>query len=455
MMAHNFSYIQTESDLSQALNSLRGANRLALDTETYTLPEWEKKLGQEGRLSPHTGRISLLQLKRDRQPTCVFDLVCLEAAGVDLTPLVELLQSTPKLVAHNALFECKMIRGHFGTLLRNLNCTMLMGQLLSNATGSKFGKNKGHSLAALCRDYLSIEMTGKGSLQIQQWYTDPSSRRLDNPVWAAMLTYAANDVEYLFPIYDFLYPVLTNPLPQSPVTQTGVEENFGFGMSTILAVEFGAIALSAEMEFNGLPASRSLLGRIQNACHQESQEPARRVVEQFGLELMPNPDFFAETAYVPHPNSLKVLNNPSKVKEQVNKLLGTELDSAQTKLFERTIDVLEAYGKSEQIELAGEDEESLYKELELLDEAILLHGAEVLQNFLRYKKLSKQVSADLRPYINPLTGCIHAGYSQLGASTGRYASRQPNAQQISARLEVWVEVEVDDETGETEFYMGS
>ena len=440
----DFYYVQTAEQLEQAIAQLRGAPRLALDTETYTRPEWEKVVGQDGRLSPHTGAIALLQLKRDGQPVYVFDLVCLDAAQVDQAALVNLLQQTPILVAHNALFECKMLRGHFGFLARNLHCTMIMAQLVSNATGSKFGKNKGHGLAALCRDLLSIDIEGKGSLQLQQWYTHPKSRRLDNPEWKAMLNYAAHDVEYLFPLHDLLMPTLCRPLPHSPITRTDVKDSeYGLGMSTVLEVEFQAISLSAEMEFNGLPVSETVLTKFQQACEKRTLEPATAVCKSFNLELIPNPDFYATTLEVPHPDSLKVLNNPNKVKQKVNKLLGTQLDSAQTKLFERTIDVLEAYGKNSSIELAGDEEQVLYQELKLLDEAILLHGAEVLQNFLLYKKMAKQVSADLRTYINPKTGCIHAGYSQLGASTGRYASLRPNAQQISARLYATVELEVD------------
>lgn len=133
-----FFYVQTLDQYQRAIQELeQNRQRLALDSETRSKPGF---MQESARLNPHTGQPALLTLKSDFSLPVVFDLVHLEHQEYNQAPLLQLMEQAEYLVAHNAKFDGLMIRGYFKKLLRNLRCTLQLARLLSNATGSKFGK---------------------------------------------------------------------------------------------------------------------------------------------------------------------------------------------------------------------------------------------------------------------------------------------------------------------------
>ncbi|MGG6281772.1 hypothetical protein ACQ4M3_09400 [Leptolyngbya sp. AN03gr2] len=437
-----FSYVQTLDDYERAIKQL-GENRarLATDSETRNKPGFKQ---ESARLNPHQGEIALLTLQSDQSSPTVFDLVCLESEAFNPRPLVELMQRAEYLIAHNAKFDFGMILGYFGVLMQNCRCTLQLARLLSNATGSKFGLMRGHTLADLCRDFLNVRMTGKGSLQRADWGIDSSRRRLDNPQWVEMLTYAANDTPHLFSLHDFLIESLCNPLPPTPLIQTTRAENPGLGMSAVVEIEMALIPVIVEIEFNGLPVSRSVMNLFQRAITKRKESLAVELCEEFRSQGLKNDPMGLWGDLVANPASVKTLNNPTKMKQILSERLGADLTSTQTKTLERALDILKGFSNDEEdIELINEQEEATYRDLEQLEDALLLQNADLVYQFLQYKKMLKTESMDLRPYINSVSGRIHSKYDANRAATGRSNSSGPNAQQISGRTEVVVELEVD------------
>src|SRR5207253_11043564 len=63
----------------------------------------------------------------------------------------------------------------------------------------------------------------------------------------------------------------------------------------------------------------------------------------------------------------------------------------------------------------------------------------IVDALLQYRELSKLKSTyldALPPLVNPKTGRIHTTYNQVGASTGRPSSINPNRQNIPIRAEL-------------------
>lgn len=449
-MASEFIYIRTIEDCVKQIEALSQFEELAADTETYVLPKY-KNMGIGSALDPHTASISLLILRPQEGPTRIFDLIELERADYDRTLLLQLLQSRKTLIYFNARFDVKFLLAYFGVLLRNSCCVRLLAKLIANAVGSKFGRMTGHSLKDVCRDYLGIHMTGKGEEQVSDWYARPD---FDNPedeyatlMWNDKLVYGCGDVEHLFQLREMMLETLTLPLPKTLLIPEGSETGpFGLGMSRVVETEMEMIAVTAEMEYNGLPTSRELLGQIQAAIYDETtgegelMELASKLCAEFGLEAYPSPwcDYMMPTA-----PSLKALNNPNKLKSLISQRIGVQLDNVQASVLERMIDLLDELGKTGEVEFVDEDEAELFGELRMLEESVVMQTCDLARLVVKYKQLEKQRAMNLLKYINPVTGAICSNFDQLGAATGRSSAARPNSQQISGRVKVTVERSLD------------
>lgn len=427
-MSTNFYYINTNALYLEAVvnPSLVQANRLAVDSETYTLLKYESAKYAAGNLrtNPYTGAISLLTVVAENDLPFIFDLVCLEEEDYDPTLLGNLLKSRKYLVMQNAKFDVQMMTRHFGWI-NNSHCTLILAQLYANATGSKLWRSRGMSLGDLCRDWLGVTMTGKGSLQITQWYSDPSTRHLDNANWVTKLNYAAVDVLYLFKIHDILSMLVGSPLPDTPLLKAGplAPTSYGWGMMKTMQLEFDLIPIVAKMELDGLPYSSFVEKKFETAIDLEHSRLGVEICGALGLELIVDGLFGDLT---PSLNSKKVLNNPVRLCQLINSQTQLNLNNSQGAILRRAITVLEELARAEntstEVELEfieGEDE--IFEQLANLSGAAMEHSFKLLKCIIDYKRLTKQKGMLLGPYANPETGKIHSRLDALRAATGRFA----------------------------------
>jgi len=447
MSKDEFVYVTERDEYCLFVDHLESFEELAGDSETYTLPQYRHLKGASA-LDPHTGRISVLTLQGRDDVPIVFDILLLERNGYNPQLMHDLLVSRKKLIFHNAQFDGKFLKRHYGIVPSNLWCTRLMAKLITNATGSKYGKLCGHTLADLCRDYLGINLVGKGAEQTTDWYARPDFTNRESEgykYWVFdKLKYAANDVKYLFDLHDLFLKVIYDPLPYSPILADGVEGSHGLGMSATLPLEMKMAVVAAEMEYNGLPASREIFDQIQKSIQDPSTGEgalttvASKLCVKFGLDT--EPSFWGDTK-LPTQRSYKALNNPQILKELINKQVGLELDNSQTQVLERFIDLTEEIAKEGATEFVDQDEEELYRQILDYSECEAVQASELAKLVIEYKQLRKLYSMDLRSHINPLTGCIHSRLDVLGAATGRSSSSGPNLQNVSARTYVEIERE--------------
>jgi len=446
-----FAYIRTNEEYLEAISILTLSEELALDTETYALPEWKNK---GSALDPHTGRISLIILKgRDTIPY-VLDVLWLQHECVDFSLLEDLLLSRDWLLMHNTRFDLKFILSTFGYMPENVRDTLIMAKLCTNATGSKVAKQQGHGYADLCRDYLDVHIAGKKSLRESTWLIGLNSRNLENEWWLEKLSYAARDTEYLFPLHDIMYKVLTTPLPDSLLTKTGnTSGEWGLGMEEVMHREFEYIPLVAMKEYVGLPVSDRMLQIIQDSCDRQMYAVAVELSKDFNLDA-PKPDW--DGVLMPSKKALEILRSSTKLLECIQEAVKFKaLDNVQAAVLKRTLDIIEILstppGEDEEgniimkeVQWVDEDEELLYQELKEIEHSALLEACPLMRRVLDFKRLVKQSAMDLRKFINPVTNRIHSSIDQLGTSTGRQAYSRPNLQQVSGRVQIEIEIEISE-----------
>lgn len=196
--------IARKEDLIEAVSKFEKAERIAVDTETTSL-------------DPYSGKIRLIQIAIPDHPVMILDLFKINPG--DLTPLVELFQSSMEKIFQNAKFDLKMLKMAGIPVEGNLFDTMIAAQLLASGL-----KVKGFSLSEIAKEYLDESLPKEE--QMSDWSGELSSTQFE---------YAAKDAEILLRIKDVLQKKL-------------VQEN----LQKVALLEFGCVPAVAEMELNGM-----------------------------------------------------------------------------------------------------------------------------------------------------------------------------------------------------------
>lgn len=186
------------------------------------------------------------------------------------------------------------------------------------------------------------------------------------------LQYAADDATVLFPIYEAQKRQLE-----------------ALGLSKIAEIEFDLTTVVANMENEGVPIDKALWREKLEGYKKKHEESRLRmhelifdgtgVPEQMGLFVRDGVD----------------LDSAKKVKEAFKKL-GIDIDNTD----ERTISLVD-------------------------------HPA--AKELLNYRGLAKILSSygeNILDKIHPFTNRLHSDFNQIGTRTGRFASKNPNLQQM-------------------------
>jgi DNA polymerase I-like protein with 3'-5' exonuclease and polymerase domains len=449
-----FTYLTTWGDLQQLTEYCTGAP-LALDCETSVRKEWVTKKGTA--LDPFTGEISLIIIKeRDSQPV-IIDLLALKQQPDYLEKtvpfIIDTLSAAEYLLGANLKFDLKFLRADLGVWFKKVFDVITASQLISNATGSKVGRQLGHGYADICRELLNVHITGKKDLRVSSWGLGIEGRTLGNEWWFEKLKYAANDVKYLFYIEDIQRRTLTEPMPHTDLRDThnilSVTQSWGLGMEFMMNLEMEFVPVIAQMEYNGMPTGVNMMTCYQEQVKNQLIETATCLSEELNLD-MTVPDL--EGRRRPTERVMTKLRSPAGLLFIINEALNLKkIDSTQAETLKRLgeiIDILSQLEDASPEDLADifvdNDEAELYEELLDLQSSDLVELCPIVNRILEFKKLTKQDGMDLRKYINPATGRIHANYSQLGAATGRLSASGPNMQQQSGRTTLTVQLKKED-----------
>lgn len=431
-----FEYINTlESYKTYIQNKSNQSDPLALDTETCVRAKYST-VGSA--LDCHTAEISLLILKEVHSYPVVIDLYYLRHLGYDPAPLAQILLNAECLIGANLKFDLKFLYNEFGIWYRKVFDVIIASKLIGNATGSKVSRQIGHGYGDICRELLNVHITGKKDLRVSSWALDISARSLDNEYWKEKLTYAANDVQYLFPIQSIQKDSICTPMPHTALNPTGnYSDEWGLDMTECLEREMKLVPVTSKMEYTGMPTSKKMMAAFQEGIHERLLEVGAYLCNQLGLD---HPIDLGNGKQVPTDRALKKMRSSQGLLDLIQRGLNLkQFDSTQAEGLRRACDLLDAFSASEDRQATAEEifvdteEAELYQEFLELEESTLLQITPVVKAILEFKKLVKQDGMDLRKYINVATGRIHSSYDQLGAATSRYGSSRPNVQQQSGR----------------------
>ncbi|NQX02025.1 hypothetical protein HQ447_15310, partial [bacterium] len=226
------------SDLDRIALDLIGADRIALDIETYG----ERK--GDG-LDPWEGDIRLLTLSRQGGTIWTIDL---RATGYELGPLKPILEEAG-IIAHNAKFDLLWLRVKCGLFAKRIYCTLTAARLL--AAGTK----PGNDLDKCLERYLKI----------------PPATDYGRSDWASMLltddqlAYATRDVAFL---HDLL-----------GVMETELESS---GLDTVWALESSLLPCVVGMEATGIHVERGKLRKIADEALVIAQQAASNLRAAIG-----------------------------------------------------------------------------------------------------------------------------------------------------------------------------
>lgn len=428
-----FHYVSNPKDFNNLLDYLTTIDEIAVDTETYVLPVDEYRAINSTALDSWTSDISLLILGTNDGQVFVVDFILL-----DETYRYQMLWAIKDkhLLFFNAAFDL-MFFLNYNIKCSNITDVFILVKLLQNATGSKFGRLTGASLADACRDYLGITLKGKGAEQVTDWFPRPLSQE--------KLEYAANDVRFLFQLRDLLYPLITNSLPYSPVLEyTNIphldksddQTQWGWGMAQVEELEQEYCSLIAEMQAGGVTIDTLLTTRFQQEVDAEVERLAGKIAYKLGLPC--GEDFMFDTL-IATDSSKKTINNPNALKEL---LIANEIDidSARRADMNRILDLIT--GATPPV---GEDEEMFMQRYTLIAESELVRMRQILMLIMEYKGLVKQQGLNLVNYTHPLRGGkIRPSMNSLGTATGRQSANNPNLQQVNSRLSLAVQLNPND-----------
>jgi DNA polymerase I len=328
--------IKTGEELREAISFFNGIQAIGVDTETSGLSAIDDK-------------IVLLQMGTSHSQY-VFDLARLGKAVQLLKPILE----NPKIIKilHNAKFDYKFLKYNLGIELNNMFDTYLAEQLLQ-----KGRKLSGFSLEVVAEKYASAKL-------------DKSVRE----TFEGML-YGENisDEQIIYASLDVKYS------QQIMIAQKKLLERDG--LKKVTDLEMNAIAVTGDMELNGMRIDRTKWLAAESAAKKERDAAMKRLDEL--LKPYVETDMFGNLAIN--------YNSPKQLLTVLRKAVNPNLESTN---------------------------ENVIKDI----------AHPVIYALLDYRGFEKQISTygeSFLSWINPTTNRIHTTFDQLNTDTGRYSSKDP------------------------------
>ena len=415
----DYHYLTTKEELDECVALLETKDILYCDTETYPLYDiyGSKAVWND----PHTARVRLFQCNyAGNFAPYVIDIfkIGVENCGSLIRLLVN---KAIRKVFHYSIFDCKMLRSSLGIWVENVWCTLVMSKRIGVCTGFRASQMRGHSLKALTRDYLGIDLS---KLEQKSDWSNPNLTN-EQLEYAALDTGAIKESKLdsiLGYLYNLFHTTLYTPAPK------------GFGgycklkdYKEPIEVDQAANAILAEIEYTGMPVSVKMLNLIYQTAEAEVEKLKLYLCESFGLPLQQRIEYTEQgkqLKIILSPEVEKTLNSPPQLVQLVNKVLrsqGIVIDNVKAESMEAVLKKLKIAESKEESEEEYEEEDYI-DSFEDEEEHDAKFGIEVIDKLVKYKELAKLISIDYRKIINPVTGRLHSSYQAIGAATGRMSS---------------------------------
>jgi len=300
----------------------------------------------------------------------------IDARKVDLSPFLPYLSSRKwKKLFFNGEFEGKFFLKYYNTPINNVfDC--YLGERIIHP--ENLG---GNSFEDLALKYLNVQLDKATRKSFLGGQTGPFNAR--------QIKYGAEDVKYLFPLYERL--------------AKEIEEK---DSTHIADLENDLVTVIASMELVGVPIDAEKWRTILQEYIGEHEESRKRAL---GLFLAKPPETFDKLG-----TQISLFDDENKdlLADPLNLNSPSQLKKAFARLG---------------INITSTEEQVI---------ALIKHPA--AEELVRYRGLQKLISSygeeSILSKIHPFTGRIHPDWQQLGAETGRFSCRHPNLQQVPEKL---------------------
>lgn len=414
-MSNIYSYITTQELLEQTIDVLttlsnRQVVNVGIDFESYVKDEY--RLVSSG-LDCYCNKLRLLSINwiDNEGPTVVIEL-----NTVDITSLLKFISNSDKFIvwAHNAAFEIRQIKYHYGIELENIYCSMVLINTLYVSIGWRQGKLIGSSLGAIMRHFAGIVMDK--TLQTSDWASPILSR--------AQLEYSAMDVktewlELCINVRDSLI--------------NDYEQGYAF------TLDQQAMRILAVVEYVGFTIDKvkmnDFIKELEQLSNQTKIKLARQLDQPLAICLTEDEEGVMQQSLSVSPLVTKIYNNPKKLAGIINSKFKVNLTALNAAIMKEFLTDQEA----------EEDDEEEDEDIDVNDITSKEEAKEAINTFIIYKRQEKLIT-EISKYssiVNPKTGALHATTNPVGAGTGRMSSSSSiivgdkkyrmNLQQVIAR----------------------
>jgi DNA polymerase-1 len=383
-------YLETEQRAAAEVQRICGTSRaIGLDIETAPRPEflpavWPIAVTKDGRrsklqakmdtspaLDPFRAEVRLLQVAAEidrRIVVLVIDLRRVPLSSPALAPLWRC-----KMIGHNLSFDAKMLVANGVHIAdENLVDTILMaGLVLRGVEDARREGSRRPSLAVAVKETLGIDLPKTS--QLSPWWRDRLTQE--------QIAYAALDAVFALKLEAALTPRI-------------VKLTNGPDGKTLQSRLFQAVGPVARMELAGITVDREALTKQANAWDDE---------------LTTLKDEIAKLG----------ITNPSSA-PQVATWLGSELVRIDTT---KSTNLMSNWPRTPSGSLSTKA-----KHLRRLADRV--PAAAMLVRFSHFEQLRSNFGDKLLDGINPQTGRLHGSFQLAKAKSGRFASSNPNMQNI-------------------------
>lgn len=295
----------------------------------------------------------------------------IDVSKTDISSLLSYFQSRKWLkIFFNGKFDEQFWQHYYKTPILNVFDCKVAEQVISPESKG------GNSFEEMALKYLGISL----NKEVRKSFIGKRSSGFSEE----QIKYSAEDVEYLFPLYEDRKKELEKR-----------------NLLHVAQLEFDLITVVASMELEGVPVDRELWNSVLTEYKQEHEDFRKVVLTSFlGVDTFDQQLGFLEDALeTPHGVKPLDLGSPLQMKKAFFKL---GINIPDTK--DQTISNIEHPAAKALVKYRG------------LDKIITSYGDSFLGK------------------VHPFTGRIHADWKQMGTETGRFSCSKPNLQQIPPRF---------------------
>jgi len=347
-------------------------------------------------LDPYTSHILLVQIST---PDEIFVINVGRVNNETLRYLFRLIKDGDiQVIGHNLKYDTKMIYHHYHVLLTNLFDTMLAESFQMLGVGKKYP-----SYANLVADYFSTRL----SKDIRMEFIGKE----DYNFTEEQLIYAADDVRFLLPLHDKLNEKLK--MKQS---------------SKVWELEMMLEPAVTVMEYNGvlLDVNRwiGLAGDSERLANDYYERIERYLAERFDYYAGKYDNAYDAAKNICIPISRKYQMEALSEVRVKDEIISTLVPMINLNSPKQALTVLQGLGIP--TDSSSQKELQKYADHEFI---------QLLFKYREYYKAGHAFGEEFLEKINPVTGRIHGNFDQNGAATGRFASSDPNLQNIKSEAD--------------------